>query len=160
MARPAGQRLSGASGGRGPGFCRRDRQQKDRGCARVVTGDWATVVASNGAFSSPVLEVLAGREQLVALNRESLYGLDPENGQVLWSKSLPHFRGMHILTPTIWRDAIFTSPYRERSYMIDLSSAGEDWRVVESWQNKASGYMSSPVVIDDHLYLLLGNGRL
>lgn len=117
-------------------------------------------MASNGAFSSPVLEVLAGREQLVALNRESLYGLDPENGQVLWSKPLPHFRGMHILTPTIWRDAIFTSPYRERSYLIDLSSEGEDWRVAESWQNKASGYMSSPVVVDDHLYLLLGNGRI
>ncbi len=169
MARPAGQRLSGDGGGRRPGLCRRDRRQKDRGCARVVTGDWvrstpawdgetlyvgdmAEVVvaldgatgselwrvdfprryetpvpdfgfassplvvgdflyvqaanslvkldkrtgqavwrslvieegmASNGAFSSPVLAVLAGREQLVALNRESLYGLDPENGQVL-----------------------------------------------------------------------------
>ena len=104
--------------------------------------------------------MLAGREQLVALNRESLYGLTPENGQVLWSKPLPHFRGMHILTPTIWRDAIFTSPYRERSYMIDLSSGGEVWRVVESWQNKASGYMSSPVIIDDHLYLFLDNGRI
>ncbi len=29
-------------------------------------------MVSNGAFSSPVLAVLAGREQLVALNRESL----------------------------------------------------------------------------------------
>ncbi len=67
---------------------------------------------------------------------------------------------MHILTPTIWRDAIFTSPHRERSYLIDLSSKGEDWRVAESWQNKASGYMSSPVVVDDHLYLLLGKGRI
>tara|TARA_B110000116_G_scaffold261468_1_gene265723 strand:- start:905 stop:1294 length:390 start_codon:yes stop_codon:yes gene_type:complete len=29
-----------------------------------------------------------------------------------------------------------------------------------AWTNKGSGYMSSPVVIDDHVYQHLGNGRL
>jgi hypothetical protein len=72
-------------------------------------------MASNDAFSSPVLATLTGREQLVVLNRYILYGVEPEDGSVLWEMPLPHFRGMRILTPHIWGDTIFTSPYRQRS---------------------------------------------
>ena len=82
-------------------------------------------IASNGAFSSPVIATLAGREQLLALNRHALHGVAADDGRVLWVKPLPHFRGMHILTPLIWGDAIFTSPYRERSHRIDIASQAD-----------------------------------
>ena len=119
-------------------------------------------IASNGAFSSPVVATLAGTEQLVALNRHALYGVAPDDGRVLWGKPLPHFRGMHILTPLIWGDTIFTSPYRERSYRIDIAAQdGADGALMASaaWTNKSSGNMSSPVVIGDHAYMHLGNSR-
>jgi len=117
-------------------------------------------IASNGAFSSPILANLAGREQLVAMNREALYGVGIEDGQTLWDQPLPHFRGMHILTPLVWGDAIFTSPYRQRSYRIDIQSSAAGLSAAVAWDNKSSGYMSSPVVVGDYAYLHLGNGRV
>ena len=117
-------------------------------------------ISSNGSFSSPILANLAGREQLVAMNREALYGVGIEDGQTLWDQPLPHFRGMHILTPLVWGDAIFTSPYRQRSYRIDIQSSAAGLSAAVAWDSKSSGYMSSPVVVGDYAYLHLGNGRV
>ena len=119
-----------------------------------------TGIASNGAFSSPVLTTLAGTEQLIALNRHALHGVEASGGRVLWNIPLPHFRGMHILTPLVWGEAIFTSPYRERSYRIDIAPRGGGMAATTAWTNKSSGNMSSPVVIGDHAYIHLGNTRV
>jgi outer membrane protein assembly factor BamB len=117
-------------------------------------------IQASGAFSSPILASLSGVRQLVVLTRLTLFGVDPEEGRVLWSVDVPNFRGMNILTPVVHGDTVFTSPYKGQSYAYRVSS-GDDGLVVEpGWTNKASGYMSSPVVVGDHVYLHLGNGRL
>jgi outer membrane protein assembly factor BamB len=116
-------------------------------------------VMSAGAFSSPVLATLHGRRQLVVQSRESLAGLDPESGRVLWSHPVPSFRGMNILTPTVVGDRIFTSSYQNRSWLYALERAGDGYTVTEQWNNNAQGYMSSPVVVGGHVYLHLGNQR-
>jgi len=117
---------------------------------------------SNGAFSSPVLTTLAGRRQLVVQTRISLHGIDPESGSVLWSQDVPSFRGMNILTPTIYGDAIFTSTYRNNSFLYRVQPAveGDESAVSEAWPHKAQAYMSSPILMGDHIYVHLGNGRL
>ncbi len=117
-------------------------------------------IQESGAFSSPVVARLAGKPQIVTLTREALHGVDPESGEVLWSQPVPSFRGMHILTPVVVGDAIFTSPYRQRSFLYTVRGTGETMQVEQTWDNKSTGYMSSPVVIDGHLYLHLANGRL
>ena len=117
-------------------------------------------MASNGAFSSPVIATLAGREQLPALNRHALHGVAVDDGRVLWVKPLPHFCGMHILTPLIWGDTIFTSPYRERSYRIDIAPQADTLIAIAAWTNKSSGNMSALVVIDGYVYMHLGNTRV
>lgn len=117
-------------------------------------------IQSGGAFSSPILATLNGRRQLVVLTRDALYGVDPQTGETLWSREVPNFRGMNILTPVVHGDAVFTSPYRGQSYLFTVRDLGDGLRVEETWTNKASGYMSTPVIVDDHVYLHLGNGRL
>jgi len=49
---------------------------------------WA---AGNGdlAYSSPALMTLAGREQIVMLNKGTVAGHDPESGAVLWTHDVP-----------------------------------------------------------------------
>jgi outer membrane protein assembly factor BamB len=116
-------------------------------------------VMSAGAFSSPVFATLHGRRQLVVQSREHLAGIDPDSGQVLWSHPVPSFRGMNILTPTVVGDAVFTSSYQNRSWLYSVAPAGGAFAVQEAWSNNAQGYMSSPVVIDGHAYLHMGNGR-
>jgi outer membrane protein assembly factor BamB len=63
---------------------------------------------------------------------------------------------MNILTPTIWNNAIFTSSYGGKSILIDVE---DNKKPVIRWENKIEAYMSSPLVINDHLYMHLKNKR-
>ena len=102
---------------------------------------------------------IAGVEQLVVQTRTKLAGVDPREGTVLWSQEIPAFRGMNILTPTVIGDAVFTSSYGGRSSMFAVAHQASGWKVNEPWSDKSQGYMSSPVVIEGHIYLHLKNQR-
>lgn len=116
-------------------------------------------IMSNGAFSSPVLATVAGTRQLIVQTREQLAGLEPATGKVLWSQTVPSFRGMNILTPVVVGDAIFTSSYQNKSWLYQISKGATGFAVGQAWENNAQGYMSTPVVVDGHAYLHLGNQR-
>ena len=125
---------------------------------RSLEGDGS--IGVSGAFSSPVLATLADRRQLVVQTRLELHGVDPEDGRVLWSQPVPHFRGMNILTPTIHGDTVFTSSYRNGSFLYRISAKGDGFDVEEVWRHKSHAYMSSPILVDGHAYVHLGNNRL
>ena len=124
---------------------------------------WRTLNDGGGmygsAFSSPVFAEIAGVPQLVVQTRSKLVGVNPDDGTVLWSREVAAFRGMNILTPTVIGDAVFTSSYGGRSTMLNVSREAGQWTVVEAWNHKSQAYMSSPVVIDGHIYLHLRNQR-
>lgn len=124
---------------------------------------WRTLEDGGGmwgsAFSSPVLMPVAGREQLLVQTRQHLCGVDPETGRVLFQQEVPAFRGMNIVTPTVWNDQLFTSAYGGRTFLYRLTAEGDGFRVDTVWDNKTQGYMSSPVIIDGHAYLHLRNRR-
>lgn len=111
------------------------------------------------AFSSPVLATLAGRAQLLAQSRTTLAGLDPARGDVLWSRPIPAFRGMNILTPAAFGDALFTSAYGGRALRLDLQASDAGVEVAEAWSVPQQGYMTSPVLIGGHAYLFLRSNR-
>lgn len=139
----------------GGGFCKLDKRS-----GKLI---WKTLDDGGGmygsAFSSPYMAELLGKRQLLVQTREKLCGVDPENGEVLWSRAIPTFRGMNILTPTVIGDTVFTSAYRGKSFLFKLTHEGEKFDLAELWTNKVSGYMSSPVVVGDYLYLHLQNQR-
>lgn len=123
---------------------------------------WRTLIDGGGmdsAFSSPVAATISGVPQLVVQMRERLAGVDPESGDVLWSQVVPSFRGMNILTPTVFDDGIFTSSYKNKTFFYRVDKHDSALRVSEAWTAKAQGYMSSPVIIDHYAYLHLANGR-
>lgn len=111
------------------------------------------------AFSSPILADIAGKHQLLVQTREKLCGLDPANGDVLWSRPIPSTRGMNILTPVVFGDGVFTSSYQHKSWLINVQSDGGGFRTDEAWSSPTPGYMSTPVVIDGHAYVHLQNQR-
>lgn len=139
-------------------------------CAGLVkldrrTGDvvWRSMSESGGmmggAFSSPIVAELGGKPQLVAQSRSTLAGIDLESGKVRWSKPIPSFRGMNILTPTVVGDSVFTSSYRNAAWMFDVENKGGSQSLKEKWSSNAQAYMSSPVVVNDHIYVHLQNQR-
>ncbi len=118
---------------------------------------------NSSAFSSPVKATIAGQTQLLVQTRERLAGIDLVSGKELWSQNIEAFRGMNILTPVVFGDAIFTSSYGGKSWLFDLVTGGgateQQMTVTERWQNKMQGYMSTPVVIEGHIYSHLKNQR-
>jgi outer membrane protein assembly factor BamB len=125
---------------------------------------WRTLETSGEmmdcAYSSPVIAALHGTPQILVQTREQLSGVDPETGKVLWSQDVPALRRMNILTPTVHGDGILTSTLMNGSIFFRVETEHAEWRVHQAWRNKAQGYMSSPVIVKDHAYLHLGNGRL
>jgi len=111
------------------------------------------------AFASPVLATFDKTPQLIVQTRELLCGVHPDTGDVLWRQKIEAFRGMNILTPTVWQDRVFTSAYGGRSHCFRVFKEGEAWKLEEVWNNKLQGNMCSPVKIGDHLYFNLRNRR-
>ncbi len=108
------------------------------------------------AFSSPILATIAGKRQLLVQARLALAGLDPETGKELWTIPVKAFRGMNILTPTVvGEDQIFTASYGGGAFLFKVSSgADEKFSVAQEWNNEAAeGYMGSPSIVGDHVYL-------
>jgi outer membrane protein assembly factor BamB len=128
-----------------------------------LTGEavWRTAVdseaAMDSAFSSPIMARLGGRDVLVVQTRETLKGIDVETGDELWSQEIKAFRGMNILTPTVYQEALFTSAHSGRTQLWKVPTAAGE--LEEAWYNSAQGYMGSPVIIGDHAYLHLRNQR-
>lgn len=139
--------------------------QAGKGVYKLKTSDGSIVwnalgdsgdIMTSGAFSSPVIQTLNGKRQLIVQTRTRLAGLDLDTGKVEWAYEVAAFRGMNILTPTLWDNAIFTSSYGGRSLLLDVPSNAS---TMVRWENKIEGYMSSPIVIDHYLYMHLKNHR-
>ncbi len=118
---------------------------------------------NGSAFSSPFKATIAGQTQLLVQTRNRLVGVDEATGSELWTQPIEAFCGMNILTPVVFGDAIFTSSYGGKSWLFDLATTSNDGNskmsVTERWQNKNQGYMSTPVIIDGHIYTHLKNQR-
>jgi outer membrane protein assembly factor BamB len=114
---------------------------------------------NGSAFSSPIIAELAGKRQLVVQTRDRLVGADLATGALLWEQKVPAFRGMNILTPVVIGDAVFTSSYQNKSWLYQITKTNDQFTVKEAWSNNAQGYMSTPVVIGDHIYMHLQSQR-
>jgi outer membrane protein assembly factor BamB len=114
---------------------------------------------NGSAFSSPTIATLAGKRQAVVLTRKTLNGVDLETGSTLWSQEIPAFRGMNIVTPTIFDGGVFLSTYGGTSQFFKVEKDGGSYSITESWKAPLQGYMCSPVVVGNYAYLHLRNQR-
>lgn len=114
---------------------------------------------SGSAFSSPIVASLNGKQQIVVQTRTKLAGVGLDNGELIWSVDIPAFRGMNILTPTVIGNSVFTSSYGGQSLIFSIEKTADAYVAKELWKNRSQGYMSSPVVIDGHVYIHLRNQR-
>ena len=114
---------------------------------------------NNSAFSSPMIQTIAGLRQLIVQTRNELMGLKIEDGKILWRKKIEAFRGMNIITPTIDGDSIFVSSYGGKTQLLKLIATNSEFELQDVWTLPAQGYMCTPVIIDGHAYTHLRNQR-
>ena len=124
---------------------------------------WQSLADGGGmngsAFSSPIIATLQGEPQLVVQTRTKLAGVDLTSGNVLWSQEVPAFRGMNILTPTVVGNSLFTSTYGGKTFRYAVEKSADKYAVAIMWEKNSQGYMSSPIVIRDAVYVHLKNQR-
>ncbi|OUT59634.1 MAG: hypothetical protein CBB71_09900 [Rhodopirellula sp. TMED11] len=115
---------------------------------------------SPGAFASPAVAELQGKRQLLVQTRVELCGVDMETGAELWKQPIQSFRGMNILTPTVIGNRIFNTAHSGAAQLFEIKESQGEWGVTEKWNHNVQGYMSSPVVIGDRIFVHLKNQRL
>lgn len=85
--------------------------------------------------SSPILIDVSGQDQLVAFMYGDVVGLDPANGDLLWTHPHKTDFGLNISTPVWGEDNLLfcTSAYGGGSRVLRLTRAGNRTQVEEVW---------------------------
>ena len=88
--------------------------------------------------ASPIIINVDGQDQLVAFMWGEVVGVDPANGDLLWSHPHPVDYGLNTSTPVWGADNLLfvSSGYDGGSRVIKLSRAGEKTTVEELWAHR------------------------
>ena len=95
-----------------------------------------------GAYSSPILIERGGQKLIVAQASEYIMGIDPANGNFIWTyKTIQHFKGNTDLgrgdftaTPLYYNGGIYvTAGYTQAGVMLQLAPDGKS--VSFKWEN-------------------------
>ncbi len=122
------------------------------------TGAVAWKAGNDGAnYSSPVLMKLAGREQIVTVNSESVSGHDPMSGQVLWITSWPGKFPKVCQPVAAGTDRVLiTASYGMKSRLLEVQAGADgSLQCVEIWSSSVPRTkFSSPSIVGGHAYAM------
>ncbi len=110
-----------------------------------------------GSYSSPVLMTLAGREQIVSVNSNSVTGHDPASGTVLWKFDWPGMFPKVCQPVQVTADRILiTTSYGLKSHLLEIKAGAEGKMTVSSiWAASAPRTkFSSASVFGTHAYAM------
>lgn len=123
-----------------------------------------SVVWKNQSLSpspaSPIIITVDGQDQLVAFLGKEIAGLDPNNGELLWSH--PHITewGLNISTPVWGEDNLLfvSSAYSGGSRVLKLAQNGGKTSVTELWfHRRLRVHHSTAIRIGDYIYASSGD---
>jgi outer membrane protein assembly factor BamB len=105
--------------------------------------------------SSPIIINVGGQDQLVAFMYGEIVGLDPANGDTLWSHPHQTDYGLNISTP-VWGDdnlLFCSSAYGGGSRVIRLVKSGNKTRAEEVWFHRLMRiHFSNAIRVGDFVY--------
>ncbi len=118
------------------------------------TGEIAWKAGNDGgSYASPVLLTLAGKEQIVTVNRGSVSGHDPASGEIAWSFEWP---GMFpkVAQPLVVgaNQLLITSSYGLKSHLLEITGSKAP-NVIWAESNPRTKF-SSASVFGDHAYAI------
>ncbi len=105
--------------------------------------------------SSPIIINVDGQDQLVAFMYGEIVGVDPNNGNLLWSHPHPVDYGLNTSTPVWGADNLLfmSSGYDGGSRVLKLTRAGDKTSVEELWANRLMRiHFSNAIRVGDVIY--------
>jgi outer membrane protein assembly factor BamB len=112
------------------------------------------------SYSSPLLINVGGQEQLVAFMFGDVVGVDPSNGDLLWSHPHKTDSGVNVTTPVWGEDGLLfvSSGYDGGSQVIKLTKTGGKTNVEQVWKNRLMRvHFGNAIRIDDRVYASSGD---
>jgi outer membrane protein assembly factor BamB len=103
---------------------------------------------------------IAGHEQLVAQFSDEITGMDPSNGDLLWSYPHTNNEKVNVALPVLGRDGLLflSSGYGTGSRALRLTAEGGKTRVEQVWaQTQVRVHHSDAVRIGDVVYAASGD---
>ncbi len=115
---------------------------------------WQNQSFSNSSSSSILIKV-DGQEQLVTTFSDEVAGLDPNNGELLWSHPHRTSWGLNISTP-LWGPGnllFISSAYNGGARVLQLAQSAGKTKVDELWSsNRMRVHHSNTIRIGDYVY--------
>jgi len=135
---------------------------------------WKALSARDPGYAPPMIYDVDGQRQLIVWHPESVNGLDPQTGQLLWSQ--PFARkgegmikaALTIPTPRVAGDRLFLTAFYDGSLMLKLRGTQKPDVV---WKGQGRGempemtdglhaIMCTPFLKDGHIYGVCSYGEL
>lgn len=115
---------------------------------------WSSDVGQQ-SYSSPVVERIAGRDQLLNLAAFNFNSLDPLTGKLLWSFEFGTSIGITASQPVmVSEDQVFISAgYGIGCALLEVKSKSDTWTAEPLWTNvRMKNKFTSSVYYEGHLY--------
>jgi outer membrane protein assembly factor BamB len=107
------------------------------------------------AYSTPAVATLGGKRQIVCATAESLLGLTPEDGRLLWSYPWPSFLDCNVATPIVIGDYVFMSTgYNKGCVLLEIANRPDGTQQAQPVyeHNRMCNHFSTCVLHNEHLY--------
>ncbi len=117
------------------------------------TGDivWKAL-SERGSYCSPQVADLAGAKQIVGFTGLRMLGLGLDTKEILWDHPFPANFDQTILTPVLWKDHVILGGEQRPTVSLKIQKQAGKLVATQAWQSKdLRCYMSTPVVVKDHL---------
>lgn len=115
---------------------------------------WKTGTAPEQGYAPPLLIQQAGVRQLVLSCPDSIYAVDPQTGQVLWSQVFGAEFGSIIMTPIHSGNYLYTGGYGYKNLMLELAMDKPDAKTL--WRDDVKRGVSAqnvqPFLMDGNIY--------
>jgi outer membrane protein assembly factor BamB len=127
-----------------------------------------TALSDRAQYTTPVLVQQGGQNVIVVWTGDSVAGLAPADGKVLWQiEWKPRNMPIGVATPVVEKDHIFLTSFYDGSLMLKLAqdkpAAEKVWQIVgqnEINTDALQSIISTPVLVDNHVYGVDSYGQL
>jgi outer membrane protein assembly factor BamB len=109
-------------------------------------------------YASPIAITFAGQRQIIMPTGQSILGIEPTKGTVLWRYGFGNKFNATCASPVWADDLLFVSAaYGVGSVVLQLVPPGKDdakWSVREQWKTKKTmqNLMATSMIVDGHIY--------
>ncbi len=113
-------------------------------------------------YASPITATIAGKKHLIVPTGQSVLGVEPAKGEVLWRHAFGNEFNATAASP-VWADNVLfvSAAYGAGSAALEILPPDKDkktWTVREKWkQKKMQTLMATSMVLDGHIYGFSGD---